>query len=107
MTSVSEPSPAADVLEPSPVAEVSGPSLAAGVAETSSAAVTVTVEEVMELVTGRYIDFPGVGIVDLNAPELSGRLGDAGGGDGADVHRSINLGDDRIGLAGAALVQAC
>jgi hypothetical protein len=72
MTSVSEPSPAADVLEPSPVAEVSGPSLAAGVAETSSAAVTVTVEEVMELVTGRYIDFPGVGIVDLNAPELSG-----------------------------------
>jgi hypothetical protein len=30
----------------------------------------VTVEEVMELATSRYIDFPGVGIVDLEAPEL-------------------------------------
>jgi hypothetical protein len=30
----------------------------------------VTVEEVMVLATGRYIDFPGVGIVDLDAPEL-------------------------------------
>jgi hypothetical protein len=30
----------------------------------------VTIEEVMELAKSRYIDFPGVGIVDLEAPEL-------------------------------------
>jgi hypothetical protein len=31
---------------------------------------SVTVEEVTELETSRYIDFLGVGIVDLEAPEL-------------------------------------
>jgi hypothetical protein len=30
----------------------------------------VTVEEVMELATCQYVDFPGIGIVDLDAPEL-------------------------------------
>jgi hypothetical protein len=40
------------------------------VALTSSFAVTVTVEEVMELATSRYIDFPGVWIVELDASEL-------------------------------------
>jgi hypothetical protein len=30
----------------------------------------VTVEEVMELVTRQYLDFPGIGVVDLDAPEL-------------------------------------
>jgi hypothetical protein len=42
----------------------------------------VTVEEMMELATSRYIDFPGVGIVDLDAqaPEQG-----AGSGDRVDV----------------------
>jgi hypothetical protein len=39
-------------------------------ARTSSAAGVVTVEEVMELATCRYIDFPGVGVIDLEAPQL-------------------------------------
>jgi hypothetical protein len=34
----------------------------------------VTVEEVMELATGRYIDFLGVEIVDLDAPELPSKV---------------------------------
>jgi hypothetical protein len=70
MTSVPVRSQAAEVPEPSPAAEVLEPSLAAGAAETSLAAGIVTVEEVMELVTGRYIDFPGVRIVDLDPSEL-------------------------------------
>jgi hypothetical protein len=74
MTPMSEPAPAAvttnpssgaEVLEPSPTAEVSDPSPAVGAVKTSSAAGTVTVEEVMELATSRYIDFPGVGVIDL------------------------------------------
>jgi hypothetical protein len=40
------------------------------VAETSSARDALTTEEVMELVTYRYIDFPGVRVIDLEAPEL-------------------------------------
>jgi hypothetical protein len=56
------------VLEPFPAAEVSGPSPAAEAAEISSAPSTVTVEEVMELATCQYIDFPGVGVIDLEAP---------------------------------------
>jgi hypothetical protein len=35
---------------------------------------SVIVEEVMELATSRYIDFPGVGIVDLDAPELLSKV---------------------------------
>jgi hypothetical protein len=79
MTPASEPSPtvamtdslaAAVVLELSPVAEVSGPFPTAEVAETSSAWGAVTVEEVMEVATSWYIDFPGVGVIDLEAPQL-------------------------------------
>jgi hypothetical protein len=40
------------------------------VAESSSARDALTVEEVMELATCRYIDFPGVGVIDLEAPQL-------------------------------------
>jgi hypothetical protein len=46
------------------------PSPTAGAVGTSSAIGTVTVEEVMELVMFRYIDFPGVGVIDLEAPQL-------------------------------------
>jgi hypothetical protein len=34
----------------------------------------VTVEEVMELATSRYIDFLGVGFIDLEAPQLPGKV---------------------------------
>jgi hypothetical protein len=61
--------PATEVLDPSPVAEA-GPFATTEAAETSSAWGTVTVEEVMELATCRYIDYPGVGIIDLEAPKL-------------------------------------
>jgi hypothetical protein len=71
---VSEPSPAAEVAGPSPTAEVPEPSPATGAVETSSAAGAVTVEEIMELETSRYIDLPGVGIVDLDAPELPSKV---------------------------------
>jgi hypothetical protein len=40
------------------------------VAESSSARGVITVEEVMELATCRYIDFPGVGVIDLETPQL-------------------------------------
>jgi hypothetical protein len=40
------------------------------VAETSSARAALTAEEVMELATCRYIDFPGVGVIDLEVPQL-------------------------------------
>jgi hypothetical protein len=78
MTPASEPTPAvvaadslaAVVSEPALVAEVPGPFPTAEVAETSSARGTVTVEEVMELATCQYIDFPVVGVIDLEAPQL-------------------------------------
>jgi hypothetical protein len=92
MTSVPKPTPAARVPEPSPASEVVAPSSVAEVPEpsptaevlepsqdarvvwTSSAVGAVTVEEVMELATSRYIDLPGVGIVDLDAPELPSKV---------------------------------
>jgi hypothetical protein len=40
------------------------------VAETSSAQDALTAEEVMELATCRYIDFPGIRVMDLEAPQL-------------------------------------
>jgi hypothetical protein len=40
------------------------------VAETSSARGALIAEEVMELATCWYIDFPGVGVIDLEAPQL-------------------------------------
>jgi hypothetical protein len=54
--------------EPSPTAKVPCPPPTEEVAETSSARVALTTEEVMELATCRYIDFPGVGVIDLDAP---------------------------------------
>jgi hypothetical protein len=60
--------PAVEMPEPSPAAEVPGPPPTAEVVETSSARVALTTEEVMELATCRYIDFPGVGVIDLDAP---------------------------------------
>jgi hypothetical protein len=69
-----EPSLAAEVADPSPTAEVLEPSPTAGAAKTSSVVGAVTVEEVMELATSQYIDFPGVGIVDLDAPKLPSKV---------------------------------
>jgi hypothetical protein len=40
------------------------------VVESSSAPVALTTEEVMQLTTCRYIDFPSVGVIDLEAPQL-------------------------------------
>jgi hypothetical protein len=74
MTSMPEPTPAARAPKPSPAAEVLEPSPAAGEAKTSSVVGAVTVEKVMELETRRYIEFPGVGIVDLDAPELPSKV---------------------------------
>jgi hypothetical protein len=34
----------------------------------------VTVEEVVELATSRYIDFPDVGVIGLEAPQLPGKV---------------------------------
>jgi hypothetical protein len=70
VAAVVDPSPVVEVPEPSPVVETLEPSLAAGAAGTSSAVGVVTVEEVMELATSRYIDFPSVGNIDLEAPQL-------------------------------------
>jgi hypothetical protein len=63
--------PAVEVPGPFPVAEASGPPPTAEVAETSSAQITLTAEEVMELATCRYIDFPSVGVIDLEGPQYS------------------------------------
>jgi hypothetical protein len=52
MSTASEASPAVGALEP------------------SSTEGGMTVEEVMELVTRLYVDFPSIGVVDLEAPEL-------------------------------------
>jgi hypothetical protein len=52
--------------------KVQEPSPAAEVVESSSTAGAVTVKEVMELATRQYVDFPGIGIVDLDAPEFPG-----------------------------------
>jgi cytoskeletal protein RodZ len=59
--------PAVEVPVPSPAVEVQGPPLTAEVAESSSARVSLTVEEMMDLETCWYIDFPGVGVIDLEA----------------------------------------
>jgi hypothetical protein len=79
MTTMSEPTPAAAVIDPSPIVEAQEPSRTvemlepsptAGAVGTSLAVRSVTVEEMMELVTSRYIDFPEVGIIDLEASQL-------------------------------------
>jgi hypothetical protein len=63
--------PAAKMPGPSPVAEASSPPPTAEVAETSSDQITLTAKEVMELATCRYIDFPDVGVIDLEGPQYS------------------------------------
>jgi hypothetical protein len=73
---VADPSPAIEVPEPSPAVEMPQPSPVTGAAGTSSAIGTVTIEEVMELATSRYIDFPNVGIIDLEAPQLLEKVHD-------------------------------
>jgi hypothetical protein len=62
--------PTVEAPEPSSAMEVSGPPPTAEVAETSSARVALTAKEVIELATCRYIDFPDVGVIDLEAPQL-------------------------------------
>jgi hypothetical protein len=59
-----------EVSEHSPVVGFSGPPLIAEVEETSSARVALTTEEVTKLAMCWYIDFPSVGVIDLEAPQL-------------------------------------
>jgi hypothetical protein len=66
--------PAVEVPVPSPAVEVQGPSPIAEVAESSSARVALTTEEMMELATCWYVDFPGVGVIDLEAPQFPKRV---------------------------------
>jgi hypothetical protein len=62
--------PDVEALVPSPAVDVQGPLPTAEAAESSSALVSLTVEEMMDMGTCRYIDFPGVGVIDLEAPQL-------------------------------------
>jgi hypothetical protein len=62
--------PAVEVPVPPPTMEVQGPPPTAEVAESSSARVSLTVEEMMDLETCRYIYLPGVGVIDLEAPQF-------------------------------------
>jgi hypothetical protein len=61
------------VLVPPPAIEVQGPPPTAEVAQSSSSRVSLTVEEMMDLETCWYIDLPGVGVIDLEAPQLPER----------------------------------
>jgi hypothetical protein len=63
--------PTVRVSGPFPTAEISGPPSTAEMAETSSDQINLTAEEVMELANCRYIDFPGVGVIDLEGPLYS------------------------------------
>jgi hypothetical protein len=49
--------------------EIRGPPLTAEVAECSTR-VSLTVEEMMDLETCQYIDLHGIGMIDLEAPQL-------------------------------------
>jgi hypothetical protein len=69
-TAVSDPSPAVEAPEPSPSVEMLEPSPAVGAVGTLSVVGVVTIEEEMELATSQYIDFPAVGIIDLEALQL-------------------------------------
>jgi hypothetical protein len=62
--------PAVEVSVPPPTMEVQGPPPTAEVTESSSARVSLTLEEMMDLETCRYIDLPGVEVIDLEAPQL-------------------------------------
>jgi hypothetical protein len=70
VVSAAGPPPTVELSEPSSAVEVPGPSPTTEVAESSSARGAITLEEVMEMATCRYIDFPGVGVIDLEAPQL-------------------------------------
>jgi hypothetical protein len=59
-----------EVPVPPPAAEVQGPPPTAEVAESSSARVALTGEEMMDLATCRYINFPGVGVINLEGLQL-------------------------------------
>jgi hypothetical protein len=62
--------PAVEVPVPSPAGHVQGPLPTAEVVESSLARVSLMVEKMMDLETCQYIDFPGVGVIDLEAPQL-------------------------------------
>jgi hypothetical protein len=62
--------PAVEVPVPSPAVGFQGPLPIVEVAKSSSARVSLTVEEMMDLETCQYIDFPSVGVIDLEAPQL-------------------------------------
>jgi hypothetical protein len=62
--------PAVEVSVPPPTVEVQGPPLTAEVAKSSSARASLTVKKMMDLETCWYIDFPGVEVIDLKAPQL-------------------------------------
>jgi hypothetical protein len=70
VVSAAGPPPTVELSEPSSAVEVPGPSPTTEVAESSSARGAITLEEVMKMATCRYIDFPGVGVIDLEAPQL-------------------------------------
>jgi hypothetical protein len=70
VVAVAAPSPVVEVPEPSPSVELLEPFPATGAVGTSSAVGVVTIEELMELAMFRYIDFPGVGVINLEAPQL-------------------------------------
>jgi hypothetical protein len=80
VTAAASDLPAVGVPVPSPMIEVQGPPPTAEVAESSSARASLTVEEMMDLETGRYIDLPGVEVIDLEAPQLSEKEYDAAAG---------------------------
>jgi hypothetical protein len=69
--------PVVEVSVPPPMMEVQGPSPTAEAAESSSARVSLTIEEMMDLESCRYLDLPGVEIIDLEAPQLSKKEYDA------------------------------
>jgi hypothetical protein len=62
--------PAVEVPVPSLAVEFQGPPPTAEVAESSSVRVSLMGKEMMDLATCRYINFHGVGVIDLEGPQL-------------------------------------
>jgi hypothetical protein len=60
---------AVEVPVPSPAAAVQGPLPIVDVAKSSAVRASLTVEEMMDLETCWYIDFPSVGVINLEAPQ--------------------------------------
>jgi hypothetical protein len=69
-----------EVTMPPPTREVQGSPPTAEVAESSTSRASLTVEEMMDLETCWYIDLPGVGVIDLEAPQLPEKEYDAAAG---------------------------